>query len=141
MLLVVDHPRREPLLEQMALPAVSAVEPLGVEADQPVHRCRELGLPALDDDVEMRAEQAPRVEPQPEELHGLLQQERERRAVGVVEEDEASASAARRDVVVAVREVRSWSPWHASADGNGGRAAAPAVGTLSSQGLSLGHVR
>jgi hypothetical protein len=140
-LLVVDHPRREPLFEQMALSAVPSIEPLGVDAEQAVHREGELLLAALDNEVEVRSEQTPCVQAESEALDRLLEQSRECGSIGVVDEDERAARSARRDVEVAVVEVEAGATRHRSIDASGVASGRPAIVTVSSQGLSLGLVR
>jgi hypothetical protein len=129
-LLVLDHPRREALLEEMALAPVSAVEALRVDADQPVHRGGELPLGALRDHVEVRTHHAPRVQADTEQPRGLLEQVDERCAVDVVEEDCDAAGTARGDVVEAVGKVAARSAWHVI-DGRALPICAPALGTVS----------
>jgi hypothetical protein len=54
-LLVLDHPRREPLLEQMAFAPVSSIEPLCVDPEEAMH-CEGEPLPwPLDDQMEVGA--------------------------------------------------------------------------------------
>lgn len=125
----------------MALSAVSAVEPLRVDAVEAVHRTREPFSPSLRDEVEVRAEQAPSVQPQSVELGDLFEELRKRAAIEIVEEDEDSAGSPRRDVVdAAIGEVESGSARHRN-DGTRRLAGPHALVTVLSQGLSLGHVR
>ena len=60
--LVRDHARLEPALEEMAAAVVAAVEAHRVEAVQPLHAPRELGLRRLDQQVEVVVEQVPDVD-------------------------------------------------------------------------------
>jgi hypothetical protein len=96
---VPDHPRSEPLLEEVALPSVALVEALRVDADEPVHRAGDVGELPFDDHVVVRAEQAPGVQPDAEARGGDTEQPRERLAVVVVAEDEDAACSAARQVV------------------------------------------
>jgi hypothetical protein len=70
-ILVVDDPREEALLEQMAFATVSSVEALRVQAVQPVHHRRQLLAGRLHDEVVVRAHHAPREQANAEEPCGL----------------------------------------------------------------------
>jgi len=96
----------------MALAAVSPVEPLRVDAEEPVHRKGERLPSALDDQVEVGSEQAPGVDAEPETVGRVPEELGERRSVGVVEEDEDAARATRRDVEVAVGEDEARAAGH-----------------------------
>jgi len=102
-LFVVDHPGPEALLEEVALPAVPAVEPLRVQAVQAVHHRRQLLARSLDDEVVVRAHQAPREQADAEQPGGLLEKAEERLPVDVVCEDEDAAGSSRARVEEAVR--------------------------------------
>jgi len=95
------------------------VEPLRVDADQTVHRRRELLLRPFGDDVKVRTHQAPGVEAHAEELRRPVEETGELLSISVVEEDGGAARAARRDVEVAVGEVRARAAGHPSADRTG----------------------
>jgi hypothetical protein len=97
-LLVPDHPGAEALLVQVALAAVSAVEALRVDAEQPVHRGRDLRARRFEDQVEVAAEQTPGVDAQAKALLGDAEQAGEARAIAVVAEDENPARSSARDM-------------------------------------------
>jgi hypothetical protein len=140
-ILVADHPRPEALLEEMALPAVPAIEALRVEAEDAMHHPAQLTRRRhLHDHVEVRAEHGVRQKLDPEHLRCAMQQHHERVAVHVVDEDEHAARPPRPDVKPARRQEASRDPRHGS-DGRGAPAAAPAFVTLSLQGLSPGPGR
>lgn len=116
MSVVADDPRLEPLLEEVALSPVALVEALRVEADEPVHPRRDAGETPFDDHVVVRAEQAPRVQPDAEACGCDPEQPRERLAIVVVAEGEDAARAAARQVVHAVRgKLGAWSARHRTA--------------------------
>jgi hypothetical protein len=52
-LVVTDHPRREPIAEEMAPAIVPGVEPLGVHAEEGLHPGRELVPGCVDDEVDV----------------------------------------------------------------------------------------
>ena len=54
----LDHAGLEAALEEMSAAGVAAVEPHRVEAVQPLHPARELGLGRLDQQMEVVVEQA-----------------------------------------------------------------------------------
>jgi hypothetical protein len=138
--LVADHPRPEAFLEQMSLSAMPAIETLRVQAVQPVHHPRQLLARPFDDQVVMGPEQRPGDEAGSEQIGGLVEEIDERGAVDVVDEDEAAAGASGTRMEEPVGEPATRSTRHGS-DGRAAAAGAPAIVTLSLQGLSLGHGR
>jgi hypothetical protein len=140
-LVAFDEPGREPLLEEMALPAVSSIEALGVETVEPVHRRRQFRPRPVGDHVVVRAEDRPGDQAQAEQRAGLGEEGREPGAVGVVEEDEDAARPTGSDVVDAVRKVASWAPRHAVVHGSRVLREPPLLLHFRHRGLSLGHVR
>lgn len=83
----------------MADAVVPVVEALRVEPRKPVHPARESREPGLDDDVNVVAHQAVRVDAPVESGHALSEQLDERGAVVVVEEDGLACDAPAGDVV------------------------------------------
>jgi hypothetical protein len=137
-LLVPDHPRPVPLFEEVALAFVAAIEALRIEAEHAVHHPTQLRRRRrLDDHVEVRPENRVRQELDSEHLRGAVEQHDEGVAVNVVEEYEHAARPSRTDVKPARREETARCARHAS-DRRGALASAPAVVTVSLQGLSLG---
>jgi hypothetical protein len=142
--LVIDEPGRKPLLVQVSLPPVPAVEPLSVEPVQAVHTGREPLARRLHEQVIVRSHQAPRVEAPAEHLRGLRKEHAERFSIEIVDVDVHSADAPRRHVEEAVvGQVGARSAGHAVIDGTADDGVtihpAPLV-TLLLQGLSLGRV-
>jgi len=88
----------------MALPAMAAVEPLRVQAVQTVHHRRQLLAGRFEHEVVVRAHQTPRDQANAEQPSRLLEQPKERLAVGVVGEDHSAAGSSRTGVEEAVRE-------------------------------------
>jgi hypothetical protein len=74
--LVDDHRRGEAVAEEVAVAVVPAVELLRVRAVHALHPGGERREHALDDEVEVRVEQAPREDPPPA-LEDLAREERE----------------------------------------------------------------
>jgi hypothetical protein len=141
MVVAVDEPRREALLEQMSLPPVTTIEPLSVDPEHAVHGRREEHAAPFGDEVEVRAEDTPGVHAKAEPGCGVKKERREGLAVDVIEEREDPAGAAGGHVVRAVGEMGSRPARHAPTDGRGRPLHAPADVTVPSQGLSLGRVR
>ncbi|HEU0303905.1 MAG TPA: hypothetical protein VFR32_04925 [Gaiellaceae bacterium] len=110
--LALDEARREAFLEEVPAAAVAVVEPLRIEAVQPMQPRRKVFLPALGDHVEVRSESAPSMNAQTEHVDGLPEKAAEVASIDVVDEDVNAARAAGRHVVRAVREIGAWTPWH-----------------------------
>lgn len=98
MSVVADHRRPEPLPEQVPDPLVAAVEALGECAVDQTHRRGEILEPGLDDEMEMVAHHAVRVQLQAVAPSGTEDQPDERAAILVVEDDRPARHAAHRDV-------------------------------------------
>ena len=110
---VPDDPAAEPLLVQMAFSHPALVEALGVHAGQPVHPDRYARELCLDQEVEVRAHQAPRVELPVELGDDAPEQHAEPVAVDVVEEHVTRGHAFRRHMEGAVLgESRSRATGH-----------------------------
>jgi hypothetical protein len=139
-LLVADDPRPEALLEQVPLSAMPAVEPLGVQAVQPVHHRGQLLTRALDDQVVVRSEHRPGDEAHTEQVGGLIEQVDEGQSIDVVEKHEPAAGSPRTDVEEPIREPGAGSTRHGY-DGRAGVSSAPAIVMHLLQGLSLGGGR
>jgi hypothetical protein len=112
MVVVDDDRRREPVAEEVAVPVVAAVERLSMSAVHPLHPRRERREHALDDEVEVRVEQAPRDDP-PLALDDLAGEEAEQEeAISIVTDDRDRVHAEDRHVVradwreVAARDSR-----------------------------------
>jgi hypothetical protein len=125
MLLGLDHPAREAVPEEVAPALVPPVEPLRVDAVEPLHPERQVLPRRLEDEVIVVVEQAERVHPPAEAPHDLVQQREELPAVVVVEEDRALLDAPRRDVEEAVGEQRAQRPGHVADASRGRRARNP----------------
>jgi len=130
-LVVADHPRSEPVAEEMAPTLVPLVEPLRVAAVQPVHPVGEPPQLRLDDEVEVIAHQTEGVHLPPVSGHDGGEVREEREPVLVVEEDRSPRDAARRDVVDRAGELRAERPGHPP---NGTARPATAVCQISKQG-------
>jgi hypothetical protein len=73
MFVVADLPRPEALLEEVALAAVAAIEPLRVESQHALHHPAQLRRRRhVDDHVEVRAEQRPCQQLDSEHLRGAM---------------------------------------------------------------------
>ncbi len=117
---VLDEPSAEALLVEVPFAPVPSVEPLRVQAQETVHAGRDLLSRRLDQEVIVRAHQAPGVHSPVEHLNGLCQQLEEVLAVDVVEVEVDAADAAGRHVKAAVlRKKRARSARHVAIDGNG----------------------
>jgi hypothetical protein len=111
--LVGRHARLEAALEEMPAPVVAAVEAHRVEAVQPLHAPRELGLRRLDQDVEVVVEQVPDVDRPAEPRLDLHEQLPPRLAVEVVEHDRPLLDAPADDVVPGgTGQLRARNPRH-----------------------------
>ena len=141
MFVVADLPRPEALLEEVAFAAMAPIEPLRVEPQHAVHHPTQLRRRRhLDDHVEVRAEQRPCQELDSEHLRGAMEEYHERVAIFVVEEYESAAGSPRTDVEPAWRERAAGYARHGS-EARRAFGGAPAIVTLSLQGLSLGPGR
>jgi hypothetical protein len=109
LLLGLDHPRPEPLAEDVVLAAVPCVERFRVLAVEIAHAVREVGGGSLDEQVVVVAHEAPDVEaPAVPPLHPPQDVDEGGAIVGVAE-DRPVVIALRSDVVVrARREVAEW---------------------------------
>jgi hypothetical protein len=97
-LLVADHPRREPVAEEMPPAIVPGVEPLRVHAEEGLHPGREPVPGRVDDQVDVVSHQAER-EHTPSVVARHCEEEREEAsAVVVVGEDHRPRDAASRHV-------------------------------------------
>src|SRR5262249_18865995 len=124
--LVAHDPAPEALLEEVTLARPAAVEPLRVQAGEPVHPCRQVLTRRLDQKVEMRTHQAPGMDLPPEHLRDTTLEKPEPVAVEVVEKTIGTADTAGRDVEDAIfREVRSGNARHGF---DGSRARTPPTG-------------
>jgi hypothetical protein len=112
-LVALDDPGGEALLEEVAATAVARVEAARVAAVQAVHPGGEADARRLDDQVVVRAEQAVRVELPAVSADADQKQRGERAPVDVVAEDVEPAGAARGDVVDAVGQVAARHSRHA----------------------------
>jgi hypothetical protein len=99
LLLALDRLRVETLAEDVVAAPVDGVEGARVLAVEIPHALGEVRLGRLDDQVVVRAHQAPRVEAPPVAADDAAQLVQEDAAVVVVEEAEPLVVAARRDVV------------------------------------------
>jgi len=96
---VEDDRRGEAVAEEVAVPVMPAVERLGMSAVHPLHHHRERRKHALDDEVEVRVEQAPRDDP-PLPLDDLAGEEAEQEeAISIVTDDRSRVHAEDRHVV------------------------------------------
>jgi hypothetical protein len=102
MVVVADHPAGESRSEDVAVPAVAAVEALGIDAVQVLHPGRHLLRRRLDDQVVVRVHQAEGMAFPPVPADDEGQQRQEEQAVGLVDEDRSPEDAARRHVQDAV---------------------------------------
>lgn len=105
MLLVMDDPRREAGAEEMAGPPTMAVEPLGVDAVEPLDTCGEPLSGRLEYQVVVGAEEAKSVAAPAVALDRSGEKLQELAAVIVVQEDVLRSHATGCDVKVAVREL------------------------------------
>jgi hypothetical protein len=99
---VPDHAAAEALFVEVALARPTRVEPLRVQAREPVHAGRDPLALCLDQEMEVRVHQAPGMQPPSERAARPLQQQLESQPVGVVEANVLVAHAMRRDVEDAV---------------------------------------
>jgi hypothetical protein len=93
-------------------PGIALVKALRIQAVETVHGVRELFATAPDDQVEVRAEEAPGDHFETKALCCLSKEEREGSAIDVVHEYADTARAAARDVIDPVREIASRSAGH-----------------------------
>ena len=108
---VADHPCREAALEEMAAPAVAAVEALGIGRVETVHGVREYVHRCLEDEVVVRVHEAPRVACSSRLPSGRLEEREEVEPIEVVDEERLALHAARGDVVDAfARKVLACDP-------------------------------
>ena len=91
----LDHARRVPRLEQMADVPVTLVEPSRVQAVQPVHPRREVGVREREDEMEVIRHQAVRETRPAAAIHRLSQKCHEHALVGVVGEDPIASNTSR----------------------------------------------
>jgi hypothetical protein len=139
--LVRDHAGLEAALEEMPGAVVPAVEADRVQAVQPLHAARELGLRRLDQQVEVVVEQDPDVNRPAEPGLDLEQQLVPGLAVEVVQHDRPLLDSAADHVVPrGARELRARDAWHPAEASAARRSAKPSSWDVS-QGQSLGHVR
>jgi hypothetical protein len=121
LLLGFDHPRPEPLAEDVVLAAVACVEGFRVLAVEVAHPVREVGGGRLDEQVVVVAHETPDVEaPAVSPLYPPQDVDEGDAVIGIAE-DRRVVVALRSDVVVrARREVAEW-PSHPSDGSPGGR--------------------
>lgn len=93
MVLVPDHPAAEAFAKQVPSPCPALVEALRVQATEAVHPHRHPLPLRLDQQMEVRVHQAPRVELPAERAAHAPQQELESQTVGIVETDALIADA------------------------------------------------
>jgi hypothetical protein len=97
----------------MPAPAVTPIEPLRVQAVESVHAAGERLSWRLDNEMEVRPHETPRVQAPAKAPRCLAKQTDERLPVRVVDEDVDSAGSARRHVEVAViGENGARRAWH-----------------------------
>jgi hypothetical protein len=89
----------------MPFAAVSSVERLGVNTQEPVHSGRDQPRRCLDQQMDVRAHQAPGVDAEPEPSLDDAQQAQKRRPVLIVEKDPDAAGALRRHMPDTGREA------------------------------------
>ena len=124
----------------MATAGVAPVEAHGVDAVQPLHPARELGLRRLDEEVEVVVEQVPRVHLPAETPFDVEEEVEPRGTVEIVEHDRPLLDATGDDVVPGrARQAASWDPWH-GLDASGASVRAKPSLRANVQGQSLGHV-
>jgi hypothetical protein len=92
--LVLDDPCGESFLEEVALPPVTPVKALRIQARESVHPCRDLASRCLDQDVVVRAHQTPGVQLPFERADCLHEQGVEPLSIEVVDEDKDPAGPA-----------------------------------------------
>jgi hypothetical protein len=97
-LVVADHPRREPIAEEMAPALVPGVEPLGVHAEEGLHPGRERVPGRVDDEVDVVPHQAEDEHPPFVLARDGVQKRDEAPSVVLVAEDHHPGDAARRHV-------------------------------------------
>ena len=124
----LDHPRPEPLPEDVVLSAVTLVEGAGVLAVQVAHAVGEVRERGLDEEVVVVAEQAAGVEAPAIVALDPAQNLEEHLPVIVVLEDRIVVVALRPDVVVGAGSEVTMCPSH-PVDGNAGQAARIASAT------------
>jgi hypothetical protein len=110
--LALDRACREAVGEQVAEAHVALVERLRVAAEKTVHSSRQLGLGAVEDEVEVGRHQAERVHRPAEALDATVEAGEEEAPVVVVAVDRAAVHAARDHVEVAVGERRTRDAGH-----------------------------
>jgi hypothetical protein len=93
----VDHLGVEAVAEEVAPAVVALVEATGVTGVESLHPVGELLQPALDDHVEVVAQQDEDDRPPLEETGGIVPEAHPRRAVALVPDDRHLADALRRD--------------------------------------------
>jgi hypothetical protein len=109
----VDDPRVESPLEEVPDADVPPVEALCVEAVQPLHADRQLGLRRLDEQVKVVVEERPRVQPPGMSPDDVLQAAYPPMAVGVVLDDRALLDAAgRHEIDGRARQEAAWHSRH-----------------------------
>jgi hypothetical protein len=102
MVIVPDHAAAETLLEEVPLPCPALVEALRVEAAKPVHARRHRLPLRLDQEMEVRVEQAPGVHAPAEHLLDAAEQEAEPQPIAIVSTNPVVADGVHRDVEDAV---------------------------------------
>jgi hypothetical protein len=96
---VFDHTGFEPILEKVTAAGVAPVEPHRMDAVEPLHTAREVGLGRLDEQVEVVVEQVPRVHAPSEAPSDVDEALEPGFAVAIVEHDRPLLDAAADDVV------------------------------------------
>jgi hypothetical protein len=115
MFLALDHARREPILEEVAAACIAPVEAHRVHAVEPLHPARELGLPRLDQQVEVVVEQVPGVHAPAEAPLDVEEELEPGLAVAIVEHDRPLLDATADHVVPGrARQLAARDPRHCS---------------------------
>ncbi|HEY7207603.1 MAG TPA: hypothetical protein VH416_05130 [Gaiellaceae bacterium] len=104
-LLVANHPCREAIAPEMATAAVSLVEPLGMDAAQPLHPAGELLLRRLEQQMDVIPHQRVCMAAPVVADDAFRQQREVAPAIVVVAEDLATVDAAHGDVVRPIGKV------------------------------------
>ena len=112
-LVIPQHPRVEPALEQVPCAAVPPVEPLCMDPVDPVQRPREPGEPSFEDGVEVVVHHAVEVQHDSLAPRRVAEERDEPGAVDVVPDDRAAVDPTRGDVEdPALGKRRSWHAGH-----------------------------
>jgi hypothetical protein len=102
-LVVADYRRGEPVAEEVALPGVSPIELLRVDAVHPLHSGGERSEFALEDDMQVRIHQAPDEDAPGVLAHLSREQRQQQTPLRVIQDDPRRRDPQNRDVIRAGR--------------------------------------